>query len=281
MEELTKLCADRTVPSDYEFMLSITGFGYVNLLPESIVDDLKKLGFDDVSIPVPPIIQMWMCFTNKCGVDEKFDDQWFESFTAEDVCGEPLLAHRLPKTAVSEGLAQHFIMEHDREMDYPFVKRSRVTMGLPEGFAETYSERMDKIMSFPHTLCQHLVSQMQIYSGGAVAENGKAGITSYSWREQAFAMSHDSFYSDDWLCGDERQNAEQWQTENDEVFIGQKAFADADMRMFAYTFGDRVLEDVWQCFYDSKEKYERLRRIKGQLDPDGLFSADQFSLKPL
>jgi len=281
MEELTKLCADKKVPSDYEFMLSITGFGYVNLLPECIVDDLKKLGFDDVSIPVPPIIQMWMCFTNKHGVDEEFDDQWFESFTAEDVCGEPLIAHRLPKTAISEGLAQRFIMEHDREMDYPFVKRSRVTMGLPEGFAEKYSERMYKIMSFPHTLCQHLVSQMQIYAGGAVAENGKAGITSYSWREQAFAMSHDSFYSDDWLCGDECKNAEQWQTENDEVFIRQKAFAEADMRMFAYTFGDRVLENVWQCFYDSEEKYERLRRIKGQLDPDGLFSADQFSLKPL
>jgi hypothetical protein len=33
--------------------------------------------------------------------------------------------------------------------------------------------------------------------------------------------------------------------ENDEVFIGQKAFADADMWMFAYTFGDRVLEEVW------------------------------------
>jgi FAD/FMN-containing dehydrogenase len=53
------------------------------------------------------------------------------------------------------------------------------------------------------------------------------------------------------------------------------------MRMFAYTFGDRVLEEVWPNFYDSEEKYKRLRRIKGQLDPDGLFSADQFSLKPL
>jgi len=166
-------------------------------------------------------------------------------------------------------------------MDYPFVKRFRVTMDLPDGFAETYTERMSEITNFPELLCQHLVSQMQIYAGGAVAENGKAGITSYSWREQAFAMSHDSFYSDDWCCGDERQNAEQWQTENDKVFIEKKAFAETDMRMFAYTFGDRVLEHVWQCFYDSEEKYKRLRRIKGQLDPDGLFSADQFSLKPL
>ena len=283
MAELSKLCANANgpVPSDYEFMLSITGFGFMNLLPEWIEKALQELGFGDDSIPIPPLIHMWMCFTNKGGKNVKFDDQWFESFTAEDVCGEPLLAHRLPKTAVSEGLAEHFIMKQDREMDYPFVKRFRVTMGLPDGFANTYTERMSEITNFPELLCQHLVSQMQIYAGGAVAENGKAGITSYSWREQAFAMSHDSFYSDDLFCGDERQNAEQWQTENDEVFIGQKAFADADMRMFANTFGDRVLEDVWQCFYDSEEKYERLRRIKGQLDPDGLFSADQFSLKPL
>ncbi len=279
MEELTKLCADKKVPSDYEFMLSITGFGFVNVLPECIEKALQELGFGDDSIPVPPLIQMWMCFTNKNG--KEFDDQWFESFAKDEVCGDPLIVFKKQKFPVSKGIVEHFIMNRDREMDYPFVKRSRVTMGLPEGFAETYSERMYKIMSFPDTLCQHLVSQMQIYAGGAVAENGKAGITSYSWREQAFAMSHDSFYSDDWLCGDERQNAEQWQTENDKVFIGKKAFAEADMRMFAYTFGDRVLEDVWQCFYDSDEKYERLRRIKGQLDPDGLFSADQFSLKRL
>jgi FAD/FMN-containing dehydrogenase len=281
MAELSKLCANGAVPSDYEFMLSITGFGFMNLLPEWIEKALQELGFGDDSIPIPPLIQMWMCFTNKDGKDKEFDDQWFESFAKDEVCGDPLLVFKKQKFPVSKGLAEHFIMKQDREMDYPFVKRFRVTMGLPDGFANTYTERMSEITNFPELLCQHLVSQMQIYAGGSVAENGKAGITSYSWREQAFAMSHDSFYSDDLVCGNERQNAEQWQTENDEVFIGQKAFADADMRMFAYTFGDRVLEDVWQCFYDSEEKYERLRRIKGQLDPDGLFSADQFSLKPL
>lgn len=133
----------------------------------------------------------------------------------------------------------------------------------------------------PAAFCQHLVSQMQIYAGGAVAENGKAGITSYSWRGQAFAMGHDSFYATNFFCRHERRKAEKWQAENDDVFIGQKAFADADMRVFAYTFGDRVLDEVWPCFYDSKEKYERLRNIKAKLDPNGLFSADQFSLKLL
>jgi hypothetical protein len=283
MEELSKLCANGTVPSDYEFMLTITGYGWMNMLSEPIKADINlraslTAAADGISLPVPPLIQMWMCFTNKGGAHEKFDEQWFESFV-KDV-GTPLVAHR-KRIPVSEGIAQYFIMKNEREMDYPFVKRARVTMGLPDGFAQIYTERMYEIMSLPTTLCQHAVSQMQIYAGGAVAENGKAGITSYSWRNQAFAMGHDSFYSDDWFCGDQRANAEQWQEENDAVFIGKKAFADVDMRNFAYTFGVRVLEKVWPFHYDSQEKYERLRRIKGELDPDGLFSADEFSLKPM
>jgi len=281
MEELSKLCADRTVPSDYEFMLSITGQGSMNVLSDPIKAEINlraslTAASDGISLQMPAMIQMWMCFTHKLG--KKFDDQWFESFVS--AVGTPFLHHR-KRIPVSEGIAQYFIMNHDREMNYPFVKRARVTMGLPDGFAKTYTERMNQIMSWS-TPCQHLVSQMQIYAGGAVAENGKAGITSYSWRDQAFAMGHDSFYSEHWYCRDSRANAEQWQKENDKVFIGEKgAFAEADMRNFAYTFGDRALEKVWHNYYDSQEKYDRLRRIKGELDPDGLFSADEFSLKPM
>ena len=167
-------------------------------------------------------------------------------------------------------------------MEYPFIKRSRVTREVPEGFAKTYTKRMARIMGWCGTVNgQHLVSQQQIYAGGAVAENGKEGITSYSWRDQAMAMSHDSFYSVAWLWFNAHKWAEKWQKSNDKIFIEDKQFADEDMRMFAYTFGDRVLEQVWQYYYDSLEKYKRLRKIKGRLDPDGLFSADQFSLTPL
>jgi hypothetical protein len=302
MQELSKLCADGTIPSDYEFMLTITGWASIDLFSDTVKNELRKpsvkialekhttehrlewekLGLPDLSIsfPIPPMIQMWMCFTNKGGAGEAFDPKWFESFTKDDVCGPPLLKFPLTNTPVSEGMAQHFIMKAKREMPYPFVKRARVTMDVKEEFAATYTKRMFEIMPF-NSFCQHLVSQMQVYAGGAVAENGKAGITSYSWREQALAMGHDSFYASNFFCRGEREKAEKWQAENDEVFIEQKAFADADMRVFAYTFGDRVLDDVWPFLYDSKEKYDRLRRIKGKLDPDGLFSPDQYSLKPL
>ncbi len=286
MEQLSKLCKDGKVPSDYEFMLTITGTGRMNILPNQVKEKLRELGQlgDDLAdgIIVPPLIQMWMCFTNKGGESETFDDQWFESFTAEDVCGAPLVPVREKHTAVSHGLAEHFIMRQDREMEYPFIKRSRVTMDVPTGFARTYTKRMSKIMGWCGTVNgQHLVSQQQIYAGGAVVENGKVGITSYSWREQALAMSHDSFYSVAWFWLKAHKWAEKWQHSNDKVFIENKAFADKDMRVFAYTFGDRVLEDVWQHYYDSQEKYDRLRRIKGVVDPDGLFSADHFALKPM
>ena len=88
-------------------------------------------------------------------------------------------------------------------------------------------------------------------------------------------MSYDTFYSKD------RKTAEEWQEKNDEVFICEKALSDKDMRAFAYTFGNSSLEEVWHHYYDSEEKYNRLRRIKEKFDPDGLFSADAFSLKPL
>ncbi|MFT5548120.1 MAG: hypothetical protein ACI9CO_000032 [Candidatus Azotimanducaceae bacterium] len=282
MEKLSKLCAKGDIPTDYEFMLSITGAGFMNVLSENVKQELQALGYLREDIPVPAVIQMWMCYTNKEGVEKEFDDNWFDLFTHEDVCGEPIIAHRLTNYPVSQGLAQQFIMEQDREMQYPFVKRSRVTLNVPETYAKTYRERMSKIMGeFGTSNNQHLVSQMQIYAGGAVQENGKAGITSYSWREQAFAASHDSFYAEGWFGGDTHNQAEEWQRKNDEVFIEQKAYADADMRMFAYTFGGRDLMDVWPYFYDSQKKYDRLRKIKGTLDPGGLFSPDQFSLKPL
>lgn len=262
--------------------LERVGSAKLNLLSDHVKDELRELGIIVDGILVPPLIQMWMCFTNKNGEAESFDDKWFEVFTEDDVCGKPLLSTQLKHTPVSKGLAHHFIMRQDREMEYPFVKRSRVTQAVPEDFPEMYTKRMYKIMGYFGTRHgQHLVSQQQIYAGGAVVENGKYGITAYSWRDQALAMSHDSFYSQGVFHPHAQEKAEQWQDKNDELLIEENGFADADMRMFAYTFGNRMLDDVWTYYYDSREKYDRLRRIKGALDPNGLFSADQFSLRPL
>ncbi|MBL4689721.1 MAG: FAD-binding oxidoreductase [Nannocystaceae bacterium] len=285
MQRFSKKCASGEIPSDYEFMCNITGLGMMNVLPEKVKEELAKLGVigKELSeeVPVPPLIQLWMCFTNKGGASETFDDQWFEAFASKEVCGTPIVAIRDRQTPVSEGLAEHFIMLQPREMEYPFVKRFRSTMDVKAEFPAVFTERMHEIMGLIGTADrQHLVSQQQIYAGGAVAENGKAGLTAYSWRDQALALSHDSFYDVGWLWGNAHNKAEQWQKDNDEAFIGKEAFADADMRLFAFTFGDRVLDEVWQHYYDSEEKYQRVRRIKAAVDPDGIFSPDSFSVSP-
>ena len=46
MQELTKKCADGTIPGDYEFMLTITGAGVMNMMPEKIAAALQVIGFD-------------------------------------------------------------------------------------------------------------------------------------------------------------------------------------------------------------------------------------------
>mmetsp|Transcript_43823 Transcript_43823/g.61602 ORF Transcript_43823/g.61602 Transcript_43823/m.61602 type:complete len:551 (+) Transcript_43823:247-1899(+) len=280
MQELTKKCADGTIPGDYEFMLTITGAGVMNMMPEKIAAALQVIGFDkDDEVPVPAMIQMWMCYTNKGGKAVQFNEEWFESFADCSVAGRPLIAHR-ERIPVSEGIADYFIMKQAREMIWPFVKRSRVSMDVPPDFPDTYTDRMIKILGWLGTTgTQHLVSQMQIYAGGEVGK-GEHNLTSYSWRQQEFAMSHDAFYSKGFIKGRPHAKAEKWQDENDEVFIGEKKYAEKDMRMFAYTFGCRELDQVWQHYYDSEEKYERLKKIKGELDPKGVFSCDGFSLRP-
>ncbi|NES78939.1 MULTISPECIES: hypothetical protein [unclassified Okeania] len=87
-------------------------------------------------------------------------------------------------------------------------------------------------------------------------------------------MSHDSFYETG-----KREAAEEWQKENDKVFIEEKAFADKDMRMFAYTFGSRKLEDTKDVYYEN-DMYNTLKSIKETIDPNCIFSADEFSLSP-
>ena len=156
-------------------------------------------------------------------------------------------------------------------------------MDVPDSFAETYTERMWDIMNIAGLPLgtdtrQHLCSQMQIYAGGMIAKNAALGNTSYSWRNQALSISHDSFYDVKGLFGTARSDAIEWQKENDQALITDENFADKDMRMFAYTFGNPVLKDVWPYYYDSLGKYYKLKGIKAKLDPTGLFSADRFSL---
>jgi len=286
MQEYNVKCANGEIPSDYEFMCTITGGGEMHMFPDPTEKEMIELMQADQWAfhrkLMPPIIQMWMCYTNKAGEDEQFDEQYFQEFE-ERVPKKPFWCNKKKNCPISYGLSKMFIMKAEREMEYPFIKRDRVSMELPTNFADVYTDRMHEIAA---GLCGtehgvHLVSQMQIYSGGAIQSNEATSHSSYSWRGQCLAISHDAFYRHNKF-----ENALAWQQENDKAFVGPGgAFSERDMRVFAYTWNDgennKTLEEEWQYYYDSREKYERLRRIKAKADPDSVFNSSPFSLEPL
>jgi len=306
MQEYTVKCEDGTIPSDYEFGLTITGAGQIDMIPVHVQELMTELGDLEIKADMKHlessesagIIQMWMAYTNKGGAEEEFDEQWFDYFKKR--VGEPLgkvlgpdgKVHNFgpfekKKTPISFGLANMFIMRIEREMEYPFIKRDRTTPKVSENYAEVYTELMCKVTDANRAKRGvHLVSQMQVYGGSAVQSNMANCHSSFSWRDQCMLWQcHDAFYD----CNehkDAKQYAQEWQQETDKLFVGKDgAFCDRDLRAFAYTWldgeKDEKLEDQWQKYYDSKEKYDRLRRIKFKADPDSVFNSSSFCLTPL
>jgi hypothetical protein len=254
------------------------------MLPEPSAEAMIRLEHADKDVfgkvMMPPLIQMWMCYTNKGGAEAEFDDQWFEKFVEH--VGEPIWTQRKKKTAVSYGLSHMFIMKAEREMEYPYVKRARTSSKIPVNFADVYTDRMQKVTGgFGVLHGVHLCSQMQIYAGGAIKSQEATSYTSYSWRDMVLAMSHDAFY-DHTRDKNAYKHAIDWEEGNDEAFVGEGgAYSEQDKRMFAYTWGEREIEKVWQYYYDSEEKYQRIRAIKTKVDPDAIFNASPMGIPPL
>lgn len=305
MQDYTTKCADGTIPSDYEFGLTITGAGQIDMIPMKVRQLMQDPLLADLEVQAnmkhleandsPGLIQIWMAYTNKGGANEEFDDQWFENF--EKHVGPPLTGpkgsvlanygpYKMKNTPISWGLANLFIMRIEREMESPFIKRDRFTPKPKENFAETYTDLMAQVMDANRDKKGlHLVSQLQVYGGSAMQSNMANCHSAFSWREEGLLwLCHDVFYD----CEehkDAKQFAQDWALETDKQFLDDGIFCDRDMRLVAYTFedgkGDQTLENQWQYYHDSQEKYERLRRIKFKADPDNVFNSSAFCLTPL
>ena len=280
MQEYSDKCTKGEIPSDYNFGVTINGTGGMHLLNKPTAEAMIKLEHTtDSNLMVPALIQVWMLYSNNGGASKEFDDQWFEGFAKK---ATPLWVTRKKKTPISYGMSHMYIFSGEREFENPYVKRDQVTMGLPESFADTFITQIEKVTGdFGTSRGIHLMVQLVIFGGGAVLANEADSHSSYSWRGQVAWLCYDAFY-DVSKHESAYQHACDWQEENDKVFIGEDgAFAKKDMRMFAFTFGKRVLEEVWQFYYDSKDKYDRLRRIKHLVDPDCVFNSDEFAVKPM
>jgi hypothetical protein len=94
----------------------------------------------------------------------------------------------------------------------------------------------------------------------------------------------DAFY-DPKIAGSE-QYALNWQAVNDKYMVGDDSpFSTKDRRVFWGSYGEFDMNKAWRFYYDSDEKYERLKEIKERVDPTRVFSANSFGvgggLKPV
>lgn len=285
MAKYTQLALDGTIPSDYEFMLTINSEGNVNALPRPAQVELSKLGHlkkgQSGNGWVPSAIQLWALYTNKGGKSASFDDKWFKAFVTK--VGKPTFPPKKKKGSVSYGLANMFIIDRPRELEYPFIKHVRATDNLvqPSKWAKSYTDQAAKILGdYGKSNGLHLLSQIQVYGGGALFANDPRRTESYSWRNMTFGITYDVFYDVE-KQENARALADKWQQDCDKLWVGRRGlFAERDMRVFWGTFGERDLKKIWKAYYESSQMYERSRQIKGNVDPEMIFNPDPFAITP-
>jgi len=169
-------------------------------------------------------------------------------------------------------LSAKWVFGSIREFALPFEKRTQLSKAVGDGWVDWIS---DIIAAREADLTDgiHLVGQFQLLGGSRSNFKllGESDKRSYSWRDSAFIYTLDAFYE----LGDQGQShahaiALQTELGNDH------SFASEDRRVLWGSFGDHNMRNVWQTYYDSAEKYERLVEIKKRVDPYGIFTPNAF-----
>ncbi|KAF4453648.1 hypothetical protein F53441_3657 [Fusarium austroafricanum] len=128
-------------------------------------------------------------------------------------------------------------------------------------------------------------AQIQCFGGenSMFYKNGDNG-TSYSWRDSAVIQTIDCWYSVNEkgeLMNQSNKLANDWQTKNDSVMIGESScFSKTSRRVLWGSWGDWDMgnPEVWRTYYEDEAKYQRLGRARMTADPNGIFTANPFAV---
>ena len=175
-------------------------------------------------------------------------------------------------------LTGDWIFRNVREFDHAYVKRAYITNSTNlkgQGWSKWVSERIDAIVRPEANRCW-LSCQLQCYGGRQSRfrmheDNG----TSYSWRDTTMVCVLDAFHNDE-----SKVTAEAWQKLNDEEGLGPNGkFSLTDRRVLWGSYGDFNLDNVWDKYHESKEKYDKLGQVRKRMDPNGTFTPNTFCVK--
>jgi hypothetical protein len=200
-------------------------------------------------------------------------------------------------TPISE-MVRYYIWDDVREFPQPFQKRVYLTDKTDlsiNGWVQWISERVDIIArnyidSEKDEDSESINLQLQVAPIGGqhsmyrrLAKDNPSH-DSHSWRNESTAfVVLDGFY--DPSKANALQTVTDWMLKNDECAKEGGVFCNKDRRMLWGSYGRKDDKDggasldlVWDKYYDSKEKYDRLVNIKRKVDPDYIFTANTFGV---
>ena len=268
-------------PRNYDFCISVLSsyFDLTSIFPVSELDKVIKKEFPDVFgkdeskfWPRSIIVYaQWVPFSP----NDKPDDSWFKAIAKGDLLGAEV------KIKPMSELTAQWIFRNIREFDLPYLKNVHLTNSttlVKDNWPKWITKRIHEIVEPDLNGC-HLCVQIQCIGGknSQFAVNANNG-TAFSWRDSTVCCVLDSFYRTDAAL----KICTQWHKTNDNEGVGPNGvFSKQDRRALWGSFGNFDLDAVWDKYFESKEKYDRLRAARKKADPDGVFTPNTFCVKAL
>jgi hypothetical protein len=318
LDVIVDMAADVDFERDYDFSITALGApqAYLPFATSSALDERMRVRHPEVYghneiVALPAVISVYVQWGNTQGPGQTFDPAFFDRIKAAADYGVPLasapaaglarvaamvrpraLVERVQNglrlgsapvgmsaaapTPMSE-LAHNWVFPNVREYNLPYVKRAYLSDSTnlrARGWARWVSERFEALVA-PRNGCKGFL-QVQHMGGrrARFSELDRDGATAHSWRsDSTLCCLMDCFHAEG-----AKPTAIAWQQRNDAEALGMKIFSDTDRRVFWGPWGELELDAVWQHYFDSRDKYERLRAIKRRVDPQGRWSASRFGI---
>ena len=286
--------ADQDLPLDFDYTITVVSLNqsFFDIYPN--MDSYIRKNHPDIYSPFkepnsinPSCIFVFAQWANLGGIEQPYNKTVADWFKRIKEAGDGItLQSTLDTNYVNDDvhtplskLSKKWIFTKVREYNYPYIKRVYSTRVTPsDNFFEELVDNIDEVQQNITTSNCRISVVMQSYGKNSTVRQNTGNGTSFNWRDCCTTFTCDIFY--EVQKGTQSLTyAQKWQERNDRMFIGPSgSFSKQDIRLFWGSYGNRNLNEVWRSYYDSEEKYEKMKEIKSKIDPNKVFSPNEFCI---
>jgi len=283
LDVLAEMNDDAEFPGDYNYSVVVIGASAkldLNKVDDKTKEQLPEI-YDKESVHYsehPSFIVVSAVWANLGGKNQDYDDSFFKKIRKAVGKNTYIPGTTFDGKMTMSKIMQYTIWHEAREFPWPYVRRlfmSTSTSLTEDSFPSWVAERLEKLNQ--HDDCR-MAAQFVPLGGkySVFRKNGKKDDkTALSWRKSstcfaglnAFHNAHGVSY------------ANQWSEENVKEAIGENGkLSKQDHRLIWAPYGSDSLDKMEHVYFESHTIYERLLKIKQQVDPNGIFTPNLFCI---